>query len=160
MTQQRSFKATANAEYTFEGVLPDLDLVMVKDGHYHILSGHQSFRVEVIEMDFDTKTFTIKVNGGAYKVQLEDEYDQLVQRLGLAAVSKEAVKEIRAPMPGMVLSIAVEAGQEVKKGDSLVILEAMKMENVLKCPGDGRIKSINVRQGEAVEKNYLLLEME
>ncbi len=160
MAIKQSFKATVNSEYVFEDVRPALDMIPLGDGHYHIIKGHQSYRVEVIGYKLDAKSFSIRVNGGLYQVQLEDEYDQLVQRLGLAAVSKEKVREIRAPMPGLVLSLAVEEGQEVKKGDSLLILEAMKMENILKSPGDGAIKRINVRQGEAVEKNHLLIEMD
>ncbi|HKK78307.1 MAG TPA: biotin/lipoyl-containing protein, partial [Phaeodactylibacter sp.] len=63
-------------------------------------------------------------------------------------------------MPGMVLEVSVKAGEEVSEGTPLLILEAMKMENVIKSPGDGVIKAINVTKGEAVDKNYLLVEME
>ena len=160
MVLQQSFKATINSEYTFENVQSSLDVVNISDRHFHIIKGHQSYRVEVLHSDFSTKSFTIKVNGAIYEVLLEDEYDQLVQRLGLAAVSKVKVRTVNAPMPGLVLSIAVEEGQAVKKGDPLLILEAMKMENVLRSPGDGVIKRLNVKQGEAVEKNYLLIEMD
>jgi biotin carboxyl carrier protein len=63
-------------------------------------------------------------------------------------------------MPGLVISILVEEGQEVQKGDSLLILEAMKMENVIKAAGKGVVKSIKVQQKNAVEKNQILIEME
>jgi len=63
-------------------------------------------------------------------------------------------------IPGTVLEILVEAGQEVKKGDNLMILEAMKMQNHLKCALDGRVKKIAVKKGEKVSKGTLLLEME
>ena len=63
-------------------------------------------------------------------------------------------------MPGLVLSILVEPGQAVQKGDVLLILEAMKMENVLKAAGDGTVKNIAVAKGAAVDKGQLLLEME
>lgn len=61
-------------------------------------------------------------------------------------------------MPGMVLNILVTEGQEVKKGDALIILEAMKMENILKSPTDGTIKKIAITKGFAVEKNQLLIQ--
>ena len=70
------------------------------------------------------------------------------------------VSDLKAPMPGLVLSIDVEVGKEVKKGDALLILEAMKMENVIKSPTDGVIKSIAVKTSQAVEKNQLLLNFE
>jgi biotin carboxyl carrier protein len=63
-------------------------------------------------------------------------------------------------MPGMVLGIMVTEGQDVQKGDPLLILEAMKMENVLKAVGEGRVKAIKVQKGTAVDKNQLLIEME
>ena len=67
--------------------------------------------------------------------------------------------EIHAPMPGLVLEINVSEGQEVEKGDPLLILEAMKMENVIKAPGNGIIKKIHVEKGNPVEKNELLVEL-
>ena len=63
-------------------------------------------------------------------------------------------------MPGLVLDIPVEVGQEVEKGEGVLILEAMKMENVIKSAGVGTIKAIHIKQGEAVEKGQLLIEME
>lgn len=62
-------------------------------------------------------------------------------------------------MPGLVLKLIVTEGEEIKKGDSVLILEAMKMENIIKAPVDGRIKSIRVKVKEAVEKNQVLLEL-
>ncbi len=161
MALKQSFKAIVNeAEYTFENVQAELDLVELGEGRYHIIKGHQSYRVEVLKADHGAKSFNIKINGAAYSVQLQDEYDQLIQRLGLAAVAKEKVREIKAPMPGLVLALSVEQGQAVEKGQPLLILEAMKMENVIKSPGDGIVTRINVTKGEPVEKNYLLIEMD
>ncbi len=66
--------------------------------------------------------------------------------------------KLAAKMPGMVLNILVDEGQEVKKGDALIVLEAMKMENILKSPVDGVIKKIAINKGVAVEKNQLLIQ--
>lgn len=63
-------------------------------------------------------------------------------------------------MPGLVLKLIAEVGQEIKLGEPLLILEAMKMENVIKSPGDGTVKAIHVTKGLAVEKGFLLMEME
>ena len=68
------------------------------------------------------------------------------------------VKNIKAPMPGMVLNILVEDGDTVTKDQAVVILEAMKMENVIKSPVDGTIKKVGVTKGVAVEKNTILIE--
>jgi biotin carboxyl carrier protein len=68
------------------------------------------------------------------------------------------IKEVKAPMPGLIFEIKVQEGDEVKKGDTLVILEAMKMENILKSPGDGIIKEIRIKKGDSVEKNQVLIQ--
>ena len=130
-----------------------LDCVIYIPEAYHTRRAEEMWQL-------GAKTFTIKVNGSAYEVQLADQYDQLVNRLGLGVVSEHKVREIRAPMPGLVLDISVEIGQHVQKGDPLLILEAMKMENVLKSQGDGVVKAIRVEKGEAVDKNALLIEMD
>ncbi len=67
------------------------------------------------------------------------------------------INEIKAPMPGLVLDIRVAEGDAVKKGDTILVLEAMKMENSIKSPTDGLVKKISVKKGLAVEKNQVLI---
>ncbi|HRF37953.1 MAG TPA: acetyl-CoA carboxylase biotin carboxyl carrier protein subunit, partial [Saprospiraceae bacterium] len=86
--------------------------------------------------------------------------DQLVNRLGLSIKTTHRVKDIKAPMPGLVRRIEVSPGQEIKEGDPILILEAMKMENVLKSPGEGRIAKVLVSEGAPVEKGQVLIEVE
>jgi biotin carboxyl carrier protein len=81
-----------------------------------------------------------------------------LHNLGLDNIAAKKINDIKAPMPGMVLNILVGEGQQVKKGDSLLVLEAMKMENVLKSPTDGMIKKVVAIKGTAVEKNQLLIQ--
>ena len=64
--------------------------------------------------------------------------------------------QVKAPMPGTILDVKVQAGQSVKKGDVLIILEAMKMENEIQAPCDGKITGVNVRKGDSVETQALL----
>lgn len=154
------FKAVANQIFTFDDINSELDIAPMGDGRYHILRDNISYHAEILHANYHAKTFTIKVNGSVYEVQLADQFDQLVNRLGLAAASRHKVREIRAPMPGLVLDIYVEVGQEVHKGGPLLILEAMKMENLIKSPGDATVKAIRVAKGDAVEKNFLLIEMD
>ena len=67
---------------------------------------------------------------------------------------------IHAPMPGIIIGLNVKEGDDVKEGETVLILEAMKMENSIKCPKDGVVKSVLVEKGLAVEKNKLLIELE
>ena len=68
--------------------------------------------------------------------------------------------DVKAPMPGLVVEVPVVVGQTVAKGDKVLILEAMKMENVIKAVGDGVVKAVHASQGQPVEKGQLLIEME
>lgn len=156
-----AIKATVNGQFEFPDLdASQLDIVAEGDRHFHILNGNKAYRAEVVDYDLAGKTFSIKVNGSTYEVKLSDQYDQLIKKLGLAKQSQHKVKDIKAPMPGLVLSVSVEAGQAVKKGDPLLILEAMKMENVIKSPGEGVVKAVSIQQGQAVEKGFVLIEME
>jgi biotin carboxyl carrier protein len=80
--------------------------------------------------------------------------------MGLDKMASAKVLNVKAPMPGLVLNVLVEPGQEVKKGDKLLVLEAMKMENIIKAAGDGKVGRIAVDKGQAVDKNQTLIEFE
>jgi biotin carboxyl carrier protein len=90
---------------------------------------------------------------------IDEKAARFASLMGANAAQKKRAR-LRAPMPGLVVRIEVEAGQEVKRGDGLIVVEAMKMENELKAPYAGKIKSIKILQGQAVEKNQVLLEFE
>lgn len=91
-------------------------------------------------------------------LQLKDKNDMLLEKLGMNVASLSALKDIKAPMPGLILDLKVKEGDEVKKGDVVLILEAMKMENIIKAPGDGKVKSVKVNLKDSVEKNQVLIQ--
>lgn len=140
--------------------LSTLDLFPTETDQYHILHAEKSFSATLLSADFRKKTFQIRINGNPYTVKLADKYDQQVEQMGLTVTANKAISEIKAPMPGLVLEVAVEVGQTVSKGDPLLILEAMKMENIIKSPGEAVVKAVFVKKGEAVDKGHLLIEME
>ena len=157
---ERTYQASVNDHFVFDAINPnDLDFTTNQDGSFHILHEQKAYRAQVLSVDHINKIFRIKVNGKVYPVKLADQYDQLVSSLGLHAAANTAIKEIKAPMPGLVLEINVNEGDQIKKGDPVLILEAMKMENVIKAPGDTIIETIKVKQGEAVEKNQVLVKL-
>ncbi len=105
------------------------------------------------------KEFVIKINSNNYVVKIENGLERLIKKMGFSAHSAKKYNNIKAPMPGLILSINVNEGQEVAEGDTLMILEAMKMENSILAPKDGTIKSVQVKSVGAVEKNELMIEM-
>ena len=143
-----------------DGQNADIDLVHIYKEKYHIIDNNESFNIEVVRADFQNKIFEIKVNDTVYPIQLEDELDMLLEQMGMSTAVSNTMDNVKAPMPGLVLRITVEVGQEVNKGDNLIVLEAMKMENIIKATGIGKVKNILVTEKQAVEKNQLLIEME
>ena len=142
---------------TIDGAAFSWDVIKVKDGSFHIIKDNKSYSVEVVKADIKEKSFTISVNGNKYQLAVKDKFDELLQSLGLDSMASKKVNEIKAPMPGLVLDVKVNEGDAVKKGDAILVLEAMKMENNIKSPTDGIVKKIHVKKGMAVEKNQVLI---
>src|ERR1035437_313157 len=136
------------------------DVVVIKKGIFNIIKDNKSYNVEVLEADYQTKTFLIRVNGNKYSVGVKDSYDDLLHDLGMDTLSHHKIDNLKSPMPGLVLDIRVIEGQKISKNDPIIILEAMKMENILKATSDGVVKKINVKKGEKVEKNQVLVSFE
>lgn len=155
-----NYKIIVDEEIISESDIHQSDIIQVSDKNFHVLQNGKAFRASIEQADFKSKTMTIKVNGNKYELNIEDEYDQLIKKMGLSVANNQQIKDIKAPMPGLVLDILVEAGQAVNKGDALIILEAMKMENVLKSAGEGVVKSVEIEKGNAVEKGQLMITME
>lgn len=135
------------------------DLRILKPGTYHLIINQKSFTVEVEESNIAEKKHLLRINGKKFDVQLRDRFDDLLHELGMDAMKSQKVSDLKAPMPGLVVDIPVVEGQEVKKGDTLLILEAMKMENTLKATTDVTVKKIVVKKGQAVDKNTVLINL-
>ncbi|MGI9160895.1 MAG: acetyl-CoA carboxylase biotin carboxyl carrier protein subunit [Saprospiraceae bacterium] len=152
-----------NEEYEFN-ITPEaaksLDMIPDGPGRYHLLHEGQAYTIEVLEADFERSTYTLLLNGRKQVVRVADFYDRLVQALGLQAGGSQKINSVKAPMPGLVLEVSVTPGQSVQKGDTLLILEAMKMENVIKAAGEGVVKAVPAAKGLAVDKGQVLIEFE
>lgn len=160
-------KATINAkkEFTVDGKTlngqpVEWDMIEVRENTFHIIRNNKGYTATLVNQNPEEKTMVINVNGTDYEIAVKDKYDLLLQQLGISAKSSSAAQVIKAPMPGLIVNVVAGEGTEVKKGDTLLILEAMKMENVIKSPRDGKVKKVNVALKQAVEKNQVLLEFE
>jgi biotin carboxyl carrier protein len=99
----------------------------------------------------------VLLRGRLYPAKIEDERERRLRAAAGAAVAETGEYQLRAPMPGLVVAIPIEAGQPVKRGDVLLILESMKMQNELKAPRDGTVGRIRVKPTESVEQKQTLL---
>ena len=88
------------------------------------------------------------------------DHHEAFETLGMKPELEQSTKVIKAPMPGKVQSIEVEEGNQVQEGETILVLEAMKMENEIKSPIQGRIKTIQVELGQTIDKQTLLVELE
>jgi biotin carboxyl carrier protein len=159
MPNSLPFLLDVNAsQYTFQ--LIDADNITLNDSEVNnqmILDNNKSKLVSVKGVNHELKRYQIQIDGRIYHVQISDEVDQQILTMNLKSKRSNQLKELRAPMPGLVRQVNVQAGDQVDAGDSLFILEAMKMENLLKSPVNGKVSDVFVKPGESVEKNQILL---
>ncbi|MFD2721116.1 biotin/lipoyl-containing protein [Hymenobacter monticola] len=134
------------------------DLVDLGEGRFHVLHEGRSYKAEVVSADFATKNIVLKINGQRVELNAKDRFDLLLERLGMSNATAAKVNELKAPMPGLIVDIRVAPGQAVHKGDPLLVLEAMKMENILKAPADGTVGSIKVNLRDNVQKGQVLVQ--
>ena len=160
MSEVFKVKVDNSSEFDIsKDAISNLDAVSTK-GKYHILKNHSSYKAEVLNSEFNNKMYLVKVNSNSYNVKIADKLDQLISKMGFAIGTSKQIDSIKAPMPGLILDVMVKEGEEVKEDDALLILEAMKMENVITSPRDGVIKSVNISKGNAIDKGHLLIEFE
>jgi biotin carboxyl carrier protein len=142
-------------EITVNGERYPVDIqALAEGGMISLLLNNESVEAVVEERD---EHWEVLVYGELYPVQVQDEWAYLMAqaREAVGGISSEA--EITAPMPGIIVATPLAPGDLVAEGDTVIILESMKMENELRSPQDGVISRVVVEPGVAVEKNQLLV---
>lgn len=158
----KHFKVKVDNSFDFDLKKSDadqLDLLKLTQSKFHVINKNKSFNIELEKSNFYNKNYVVKVNANSYNVNIANQLDQLITEMGFSIGNTKKANDIKAPMPGLILSINVKEGQEVTEGDTLLILEAMKMENTISAPKDGLIKLITAKSGDTVEKGELIIEM-
>lgn len=155
-----NFETEINEGVVFlDNVSTGVDYISLGDNKFHFIKDKKSYSAELVEGNFKEKVFKIKVNNNVFRLEIKDQYDELLKNLGLDNLNKQKIIEIKAPMPGLVLKILINEGDFIKKGENLLILEAMKMENMIKAPSDLIVNKINIKIGDKVEKNQVMLSL-
>ena len=161
--KEKSFEVELNAtdlkQGTVNGKAFKLDLNKSGNEH-HILYNNTSYKVELDHFNEEKNEVILKINNDKVSCKVSDELDLLLKKLGMDNLSAQKINDIKAPMPGLVLDVLVDVGQAVKEGDTVLILEAMKMENNIKAPADSIVKQVVCEPSVAVEKNDLLIVFE
>jgi len=136
------------------------DIIMVREGLFHVIHDGKSTMAEVTGISREEKTVTVRIRGTEYSVKVENKFDLLLKEMGIDFSHNKKISDLRAPMPGLVSDVAVMEGQSLQKGDKIVVLEAMKMENILKAPETVIVKKVHILKGQTVEKNEVLVTFE
>ena len=132
-----------------------IQLTEIDGSHsFSALVGNTSYNLEIRR---NGNSNLLYYNGMALESNVEDERMALLKKSMSQSSVNVVDKLIKAPMPGLIVAIEVETGQHIKKGDGVIIIEAMKMENEIKAPYDAIIKEINIVEKQAVEKNQVLV---
>jgi biotin carboxyl carrier protein len=134
-----------------------LDIKKINNSLFHVIHSSKSFNVNVVSIDLKKKKAAIKINGKVCEVSLKNNLDLLLDQMGMTSIDETFNNYVKAPMPGLIIEVVVSAGDKVNRGDILLILEAMKMENAIKSPKDGIVSSVNIKTRESVEKNQILI---
>ena len=149
-----------DGSYRLDGQPTELDAVRTGPDTWNVLHRNKSYNIRLVSFDKNGKALVLSINDEEIEVKVSTELDELLDQMGMSADTASKMVDVKAPMPGLVLDILVEEGSSVSEGDALIILEAMKMENIIKATGDGVVSKILVSNQDAVEKNQVLIEME
>ena len=115
--------------------------------------------IRLVGWSEDGQTLQARVNGKPVSLSLKSETDLLLEKMGLGSQAGAGSGKVKAPMPGLIVKVLLQAGDLVEKGQVLLNFEAMKMENQLKSPVAGTVKEVKVSIGDKVEKGQLLVEI-
>lgn len=132
-----------------------IDFCELREGElYSLLVDHLSYEAVVEERD---DLYHVLMAGDLYEVKVTDERSRRLASAFMAFGDVSGEVAIRAPMPGLIVRVPVVEGQAIAKGDTVILLESMKMENELKAPRDGTIHRVSVKAGDSVEQNKVLI---
>lgn len=141
-----------------DGALFDLEAHSLGESRFLLLVNKESHEVDVRTVSGNGEKIVF-MRGMEIPVTVEDYHLAQIRKRAATAVGPSTERFVRAPMPGLVVAIKVKPGDEITKGQPLVVIEAMKMENIIKAKADGVVKAILVGQGKSVEKSDILLEL-
>jgi biotin carboxyl carrier protein len=137
----------------------DLTINDLGNNVYQLVDKVSTEVVEVLNVDVALKQMTIRHRHTTYDLVFKNELDLVLDKMGIKRAVDNVSPDVKAPMPGKVIDVVVKEGDQIAKGDAILILEAMKMENVLKAEADCSIKKVLVSSAENVEKNQVLVEL-
>ena len=130
------------------------------DRVWSVLKESKRFKVECLDGPDSDGNVVVRINGVKRVCRVMDERAKLLETMGMSISGSAGTGDVHAPMPGKVLQVLVKPGDNVEEGSPLLVLEAMKMENVIKSSMSGTVQAVPAGEGQAVEKGALLVGFE
>ena len=159
MSEQKIVVNSEGFEFEFsEKEIDAIEILKTEEDSISIVENLESYSGTIGSKE--GRNYRIEMGGEDFVVKIKNNLDQIIDSMGLSKPKTHKLKSIKAPMPGLVIEINIVEGQEVKENEKLLILEAMKMENVIKIPHDAVIKKVCVGKGQAVDKGQILVELD
>jgi biotin carboxyl carrier protein len=124
---------------------------------YHAVLNNRSYEISLLKFDAEKGQVQLRINGKKVVASVQTLEDRMLETIGLDRAALLKVADLKAPMPGLVRKVFVQPGSTLQAGDPVLVLEAMKMENVLKSPTAGTVAEVLVQENAAVEKNAVLV---
>lgn len=155
--QGETYTIEAGEHNTLNGEPVQFELSRSADGAWIMDMNGRRVVADLVRFDRENRQVVLRTGPHKFSVQVREPIDLLLEKLGMKDAGKRRMNQLKAPMPGLVTRILVKEGDEVKQGDPLLVLEAMKMENIFKAAGDGIVKAIRVSEKQAVEKGAELI---
>lgn len=156
-SKELKFFVADNSRYIFDNKELDVKLEKTSDGFTFITVGKISYPIEIVS--HKQNEYDILINGVEYIFSLETPFSLVRKKMLESQAGESSTILIKAPMPGKILEVAVKVGDAVKAGDTLLILEAMKMQNAILATSKAIVKRILVKTGDATSKSDLLIEL-
>lgn len=146
-------------EIDIDGKIHVVDVMHTADGTFSILTNGHSYNIELVPYHQRPKKYTAYTLYEEFEVEIIDAEARYLLNRGSGSTASSD-KKIMSPMPGKVVKVFATEGEDVTKGQTLVVISAMKMESEYKAPMDGKIKKIAVKEGDTIEGNQILVELE
>ncbi len=154
----KNIELLSDSEISINSKKIQFNLLSLDDKTHLLKVGNNIF--EVVVQKTDDEKYAITVNGVLFEIEIRTSLQERAKKLLDASRATNHKLEVKAPMPGMILRVNKQVGEEVISGESVIILEAMKMENELRSPVTGKLKELFVKEGNPVEKGFKLFSIE
>lgn len=159
-TGEDEFEIVTGEHATVNGVKKEIQFTKESISSFIVHVNGKTHAADLVKLDKENKQVVVRIGGKKFKTQLKEPVDQLLDSLGINIRATKKINHLKAPMPGLIIKILAQKGESYKAGDALLILEAMKMENVFKAAADVTVKDIQIEERQTVEKGQILLVFE